>query len=327
MDNKITKKRLGNFLSYEWILMIIVIVIGIILFDWVYAILEVRPTVGQEFKVYYDQNFSLTDKEKLKTMIERNNTLSYDVLKTDYEVLSGATDVNILNVRLSVQEGDIIITDNLEPGEDEFEPKVRSEYIIDTESVYTLENLLADAKTYLGRFVKDGEDKSDVSYENLDTNKIDSAFLARMKKDNRFRSDAQKEDGKVLERNRIKKLCADVADFEKFLNTAPESCFYRYTKYTCLKELRKDTDYGKQYEEYYQKEIDEGRGNAVYGINLGALTGGKTEAVEYFKTNGSDNSNNTIMLAFNFLQYQEELQFECISFMCTVIRECSNILG
>ena len=332
MDNKITKKRLGNFLSYEWILIIFIVFISIFLFDGFYSIIAVRPTVGQEFKVYYDENFSGTDPDKLQEMIDRNNTLSYDVLKVDYEVLTPAADVNILNIRLSVYEGDIIITDNAPADENAAEPKVRSEYVIDTESLYTLDKLLSDAKTYLGTFVKDGADKTDLSYANLDKEKIDAAFLTRMKKDNRFRSNEQKEQGKLQERKRIEKLCVDVAGFEKFLNTAPEEYFYRYTKYTCLKELRKNTDLGESYEKRYQEEVKNnlskyGRQDARYGINLGALTKGKTEAQEYFKLNKAENANNTVMLAFDFLEHQPELQFECISFMCTVLRECSNILG
>lgn len=324
MDNKITKRRLGNFLSYEWIVMIIVAVISIVVFEFVYGIMEVKPTTGQEFKVYYDENFSYSSSDKLYELIEREDTLSYDVLKKDYEILFPNGEANILNIRLSVYEGDIIISDFTDPPETATEKKIRSEYIVDTESVYTLDKLLADAKSYLKTFLKEGE--SELKYENLDTAKIDAKFLERMKKDNRFRKDQDKENGKILERKRIEKLCNDVSDFEKFLTTAPENCFYRYTKYTCLKELRAGTDLGTSYELSYQKEIAEGRENAIYGIHLGGLTGGKTQAEEYFKVNGASTANKSVMMAFNFLEHQPELQFECISFMCTVIRECSDII-
>jgi hypothetical protein len=294
--------------------------------DGVYAILEVRPTVGQEFKVYYDQNFSETSYEKLYDLIDRNDTLSYDVLKLDYEVIVGG-DVDVLGTRLSVYEGDIIITDSCAPKENDRDPKVRSEYVADVYSIYRLEDLLKDAKAYLKQFLKDGA-TDELNYENLDQNKIDAKFLERMVKDNRFRSDEQKQEGKQLERARIQKLCVDVSDFEKFLNTAPEDCFYRYTKYSCLKEIR-EGDFKKTYQEKYQKEIDEGRANAIYGINFGgeAFKHGKSSTVEYFKVNGKANSENSIMMAFNFLEHQPVLQFETISFMCTVIRECSNILN
>ena len=148
MDNRITKNRLGNFLSYEWIIMIIVVLIAVFLMDGVYAILEVRPTVGQEFKVYYDQNFSQSSYDKLYELIDRNDTLSYDVLKTDYEVIVGG-DVDVLGTRLSVYEGDIIVTDSCAPDKSDADPKVRSEYVVDVYSIYRLDALLSDAKAYL----------------------------------------------------------------------------------------------------------------------------------------------------------------------------------
>lgn len=327
MDNKITKNRLSNFLSYEWILILIIIFVGIIFFDGIYTIFGVRTTTGQYFKVYYDQNFSLSYDSSLKLveMINRRKTFSYDVLEKDYEILTG--DADVLNIRLSVQEGDIIITDYSEPAEDAAEPVKRAEYIVDTQTMYTMNGLLADAKNYLKGFLKDGADVNDLSYENLDTQKIDVAFLERMKKDNRYRTDEQKESGKIEERGRIEKLCADVKDFEHFLTNAPEECFYKYTRFSCLKELR-EGDLKKTYEEAYQKEIAEGRQNAIYGIDLGALkpSEGETSADQYFKLNGAESAKTSVIMAFDFLKYQPELQFECVSFICSVLRECSDVI-
>ena len=327
MDNKLTKKRLSNFFSYEWILMIIVIVVGIVFFDGIYAIFGVRTTTGQYFKVYYDQNFSLSYDSSLKLfdMIERRKTFSYDVLEKDYEILTG--DADVLNIRLSVQEGDVIITDYTESDKDAAEPVRRADYVTDTHLMYTMDGLLADAKAYLAGFLKDGADSSDLSYANLDENKIDQAFLARMKKDNRYRTDEQKAQGKLDEHLRIQKLCENVKDFEYFLNNAPQECFYRYTRYSCLKELR-DGELKENYEKAYQKEIDEGRQNAMYGIDLGALNPGEgeTSAGEYFKVNGGDSASKAVLMAFDFLEYQPELQFESLSFFCSVLRECSDII-
>ncbi len=81
------------------------------------------------------------------------------------------------------------------------------------------------------------------------------------------------------------------------------------------------------YQDYYNKECSEGRENAVYGLNLFALTGGKTQTENYFKIDGKTDTKDCVLLVFNFLRYQEDLQFECISFICTVVRECSSILN
>ncbi len=327
MDNKITKTRLSNFLSYEWIIMIVVALAGILLFEMAYTMLGVRLSAGQHFKVYYDVNFSAsyTNSAKLESMIIDKKTYSYDILKSDYEIITGEAD--ILGIRLSVQEGDIIITDSVEPSADATDKTIRSEHIVDSHDMYTMTGLLDDAKTYLKKFLKDGESGEDISYEKMDTAKIDAHFLERMRKDNRFRSDEQKKEGKILEQKRIEKLCKDVLDFEYFLTNAPEDSFYRYTRYTGRLKTATD-EYKKELEKAYQKEIDEGRENAVYGINLGALKAGEndTSADEYFKLNGADSAKGSVIMAFDFLSYQPDLQFETLSYITEVLRECSEII-
>lgn len=322
MDNKITKKRLHAYLSYQWVMIIIFSLVAIFITNGVYAAIGVRPTTGQHFKVYYDNNFSSTISTKLESLVFREKTLSYDVLEEDYEVLVGDGQTDILGIRLSVQEGDIIITDRKEPPKDaelKQEKTIRAKYIVDKHSVYTLDGLLKDAKAYLSKFVKDGA--TDLTYGNMDISKIDANFLQRMKGDNRFRSDEQKENGKVLERGRIEKLCEDVAFFEKFMNTAPEEYFFRHTKYEHLKELWGGTNY----DSLINDEIAAGRENAIYGLNVGFFSGGKSQPEEYFKINGAENAKDSVMMAFNFLEYQPDLQFECLQFMCTIIRECTGI--
>ena len=59
MDNKITKNRLQSFLSYEWIKVIIFALVFIVAWEFVYAIISVKPTVGQDFKFYFDQDLIL----------------------------------------------------------------------------------------------------------------------------------------------------------------------------------------------------------------------------------------------------------------------------
>lgn len=322
MDNRITKKRLYAYLSYQWIMIILFALIAIILANGIYAAIGVRPTTGQHFKVYYDNNFSSTTSSKLESLIYREKALSYDVLEEDYEVLVGDGQTDVLGIRLSVQEGDIIITDRKEPPKEaelRDEKTIRAKYIVDVHSVYTIDGLLKDAKAYLNKFAKDGV--TDLTYANMDVSKIDAHFLERMKGDNRFRNDKQKEEGKLLERARIEKLCEDVAYFEKFLNEAPEEYFFRHTKYEHLKELWGTEDYDNA----IKGEIEAGRENAIYGLNVGMFSGGKSQPEEYFKLNGAENAKDSVMMAFNFLEYQPDLQFECLQFMCAIIRECTGI--
>ncbi len=298
--------------------MIATVVAVIFLFELIFTMFGVKPTTGQYFKVYYDINFSSSNENslKLEQMISAKGALSYDVLKTDYEVLS--SEANYLDTRLSVYEGDVIITDCAKKDEEDVTQTARTELLIDTYSIYTIDGLIKDAKDYLNKFTTDGA---------LDDEKIYEYFLARMKKDNRFRTQEEKEAGKLLEKQRIEKLYNDVAELEYFLANASEDCFYRYTKYT----VRVNNTTGEtkaNYEKALQNEIDNGREDAIYGINLGALKEGEgeTKASEYFKANGNDTAKDAVLLVFNFLSEQPDLQFEGISFIATVLRECSNII-
>ena len=69
------------------------------------------------------------------------------------------------------------------------------------------------------------------------------------------------------------------------------------------------------------------RPNAIYGINVGALKGGEKDPSEFFKVVGQTSADGAIIMHFDFVAHQPDLQFECISFYCTVIRACSDILS
>ena len=216
MDNKITKRRLSDFLAYEWILMIIIAVIAMVAWELVYTIGSVRLTVGQEFKMYYDQNVNGAGMSKLYDLV--GDKLSYDVLQFSTEGLDSS--YNVLSIRLSIQEGDVIITDNKEAAEEATDKSIRAKTIVDQMNGYSYEKMLNDAKTYLrDNFLKDSEKTVDdynanptadldlaTNYDKLDESKIEARFRLRMVKDNRFRTVKQIEQGIEKEKARKKLL-------------------------------------------------------------------------------------------------------------------------
>ena len=60
---------------------------------------------------------------------------------------------------------------------------------------------------------------------------------------------------------------------------------------------------------------------------MGALTGGNKNVSEYLKITGTDSAQNVVLVLFDFGKYQEDLQFESISFVNTLVREFSDFLG
>lgn len=333
MDNRITKTRLSDFLSYEWILMIIVAVIAVVVWELAYTIGAVRLTVGQEFKYYYDQSLNAAGSGDLYSLTEKS--LSYDVLKYNTETLN--SDYNVLSIRLSIQEGDVLITDSVQPEKVSSSTVNRAKFNVDNYSIYDLDKMLSDARAYLKQFVKDGAKDAvdaELDYANFDEKKIESYFLERMKGDNRFRSDKEKADGIVLEKGRIETLAKEVKDFNYIMTSdnIPEQLFFTYTKHTQqLQTSEVGSENEKLYTQLIEKEKSEGRENARYGINVEYLTGGKNNPSKYFKlkqtgTEEVVSAKNVVIMAFDFYAYQPHLQFETISFINAIIRDCSNFL-
>ncbi len=332
MDNKITRARFSNLMSYEWIMMIVILVVGIIVFELLFAFFGVRLTTGQEFKYYYDLNVDNSlESGLLDVLFVENKTFSYDVMLIGGEAINEET--NLLVTRLKGQEGDVVITNSVPQGE---KGEVRAKSLVDTVDVpvYDLNQLLEDGRNYLKTFLKDefltlspAEQTEMVKEkENLSTDKIDEAFLVRMVKDNRFRTEAQKEEGKKYERERIFNLVKEFNDFERLLEVGDEyGLLYRYTKYEQVKDLVSEQKDKEMYESLYQAEVERGKANAVYGINVEKLSGGKHSPSEFFKVSGGKDASSVVIMAFNFLSYQPELQFETVNFINSIVRSCSNI--
>lgn len=337
MDNKITKKRLSDFLSYEWIKLIIVCVVAVLLWEMVYTVTSVKPTVGQKFKYYFDTSVYGYDTQ-LNALIENEGALSYDVLTFNSEQLSTA--YNTLPTRLTAQEGDIMITDCRENVSAEYEkgPFVRAKFVIDNYYAYCYEDLLKDAQNYLlVNFMKDGltieSAFSAYNEDYLDIEKISTVFRARMAKDNRFRTESQKTEGVFLEKNRVSKLYKEVIDFAKILalKEVDPDLFLTYTKFDQSLIYPGDIslDYWKKEQ---QKEIDAGRVNMTYALKVDALSkyqdenSSKENPSKYFVYYGEYEAKDVCITVFDFKADQPHLQYETIPFINAIVRSCSTIL-
>ena len=138
MDNRINRNRLSNFLSYEWILMLGAVAIAIILWELMYTVFAVRLTVGQQFNYYYDENVA-ANPEAFEKLLTDRETFSFDVLSVSSEHLSSR--YNVLNLRLSTKEGDILITETSETEKDGKKTSKANTYI-DLYSFYDMDSLL-----------------------------------------------------------------------------------------------------------------------------------------------------------------------------------------
>ncbi len=340
MDNKITKKRLSDFFAYEWVAIIIAIIIFIVGWEMIYALCEVKLTVGQKFKYYYDQGVVSSSGS---TFYERVvDGLSYDVISVGTETLNYERDV--LSERLSIGEGDVIFTnatDNIDEGKHTDRINVRAKLVVDSCGVYHLEELLSAGQNYLkdtfffDQYKTQSLSVKDYTADKIDENKVKDVFLQRMKGDNRFRTEEQKQSGVKLELKRVQDLCKEIIDFGVFMEyakehdkTNEEKILYRYTMYDQALEIAENLGNANRVEEikqYQQLHLATGnRENAPYGINLNALKGGDVNASEFAHLEGKDTAENVVMMVFNFSLDQPHLQYETITFMNMIIRDCTN---
>ncbi|MBP5686930.1 MAG: hypothetical protein J6W87_04015 [Clostridia bacterium] len=312
MDSKVTKKRLSEFLAYEWIAIIVVAVVSIIAWEAILSFAAVKLKPGQTFTFVYDTNVRSTDKlyDKLQSGV-----FSYDVIGgVSFE--SAVYDDSVLYAKIDTDMIDAIITDSL--GDE----TVRAKTLIDNRNIYSPVTLCEDALEYAGRFYNGDE---------IDKQKVAAYFLDRMRKDNRYRSDEAKAQGIEEETQRIKDVKEKAEKLLAAFAAADDRLFFRYTRfeqtYNAATGSRKD-----EFAALVENEKTNGREDFVYGLNAQYLTGGEHDPSEYFmlKSTETDSAENVVIL----LVYQKRVDgnenplfTEAVSFLYEIVRLCGNLIA
>ncbi len=362
MENKITRKRLAHFLSYEWFAIAALVVVSIFLLNMIYSFAAVRLTTGQVFTFYYDKNIDSRNVKNVWGLInsekDGKQIFSYDII--DVEVVDVPSDHNILTSYLQNGEGDMIITDVFYNAEKKMR---RMCEVVDGGHMYSYDSLILDAKTYLIQFLKDEvkgvllPEGTELTFSTVypleiydfdaqyDLEKIRAVFLERMKGDNRFRSEEQKQAGYQLEVKRIQNLVRDAAVLDRIMklddqnsaseNYQEESYFYHYTTHAQKVETATNERDKEKFQGWFnsQKEYNLthfGKEKLRYGLKLEKLSGEGKEAVgEYFRRVGSKTEDigakDVVMMPVAFPEKQPHLQYETLTFFAKVVRNFSNL--
>ena len=334
MDNRVTKRRLSDLLSYEWIMMIVISALVILVWDLAYTTFAVRLSAGQQFKFFYDTTI-YGEHSVMLDLFEKDKTFSYDVITVNSENL--LSDFNVLGSRLSIKDGDVLITDCNEPADDAEDKSTQVKSMIDTHHGYSYEQMYKDAKEYLSGYMKDDvEDAFTVqgySLDNIDVAKVSTKFRARMKKDNRFRKESEIINGIGDETKRIESLYQDVVKFGHLLSlkqTNPE-LFFIYTRYEQTMQSEGTQEDKDRRKEMVEIEKKAGRDNNVYALKVAELSkfataeNNKSNPSKYFKLKGTDSAENVVIMVFDLRAYQPHLQYEAISFINAIVEDCSAI--
>ena len=321
MDNKITKKRLNHMFSYEWIAIIFTMVAMIFVWEFGYSFLSVKPSVGQKFRIFYDYNISALQSEGFIDLLESTDTFSYEILELDDERVVQNSDV--LTARNEVGMTDVLVTE-LNPTEiaGTDKPFVRGKGIIDAYKMYSYDRLIKEAKEYVDGFKVNGV---------IDDALVLAEFNTRLKGDNRFRSEKEKQLGFSLEKQRLEKLSEDILVVEKLIDydkqrvsNGEETLFFTYRRFDQVID-RADTEEAKKY--YLELQKNETEEN--YGLKVWLLSGGKRNPANYFNSvlEKDVSCKNVILTLFDMTAHKGGLRFETVSLVATIVREFTNIAG
>ena len=330
MDNKITKSRLTNLLSYDWLKICAVIVA--VCFVWVlaYTMGAPRASVGQVFGLLtYAPDFEVAKSgAELLGDAKTHGAFSYDILdfntrdmpKDYYSTLMMAAD--------SVQEGDVFVTSDFAESIEKHESNMRNFIDGYYGKVYDIDSLVKGAKEYAR---KNGIVQNADGTYGCDKRITDSLFSSRMEKDPRFRDKKSQKyaDGQKNEYERIIAVWNNACKVEKLLEDHPELRI-DYRPYTQILESMSEEERVKS--NYYK--IWEGQSEHTYGLNLGKLTGGANNITDlYARTITPEDgepylsADGIALCVFDYAAYQPHLQYESLGYIVYMAETYSNFLA
>lgn len=216
MDARITKERLSNLLSYDWLKMIGAVLAAVLVLSVLFTSLATRPTLAQTFEVfgYTDLSYG-SDYAGLGDKLQEKKTFSYEILTVTVESFGNSTyGSTMYAARRMAGQGDMMFLsdyevygENEETGEEELVAASALKTYIEaySESVLDTQKFLADAESYLDAFFG-GEWQTG----ELDEEAAARAFRERNSDDKRFRTEASKLTGIEQEKQRLLKLRDDL---------------------------------------------------------------------------------------------------------------------
>lgn len=248
MDAKITKKRLGHMLSYDWIKIIALVVAVIVVWWLIFSVAATKITSAQQFTVYnFKGTYTGGEYSSLIRNVQKNDVFSYDVIEVDtYDLTTTGSELDtVLSARLQTGEGDAMFISNdfdaldedkeyQKPDGTTYHPTYLQEFL--TSYYYSASELgdsetgyLKKAEAYLAPFFG-----GDVVNGVLDEEAAEKEFSTRIKKlnDKRFKTKKEKSKGLEEEKERLEKLRKSYLDFLSYLDegyiSLEEVTFYTY---------------------------------------------------------------------------------------------------
>lgn len=220
MDAKITKKRLGILLSYDWIKIIALCAAVVVVWSLIFTMTATRATIGQQFGVYGYPGVSIeTDRLGNLDRLHEDGALSYDVLDYSINTYGSRSDAStVLSAHIPAGSADIMFSNKIDTKDEEGNITQVNGYQTFLQTYrghcawlgsvgaqvggYTYNsNYFTDCENYLKQFF--GENFAGAE---LDKSAAESHFRSRMDRDKRYKNEKQIQAGLEDEYERLNAL-------------------------------------------------------------------------------------------------------------------------
>lgn len=307
MDNKITKARLKNFFTYDF-LKVLAIAAALSIFMVVLCnLFAVKPTGGQRLLILYGDDIEVEEGGAnlfvQPFMQDAEYKYSYEVLEAADKYLNKGeqTSQYMLKTWHDVGDDDIFIcTDSLTNADRPDSSLYR--YYVTQQFAQDLKVFVNNALDYTKPFFDENG--------NPNITAIKEHFDLTRGKDNRFRTKSQKEEGLIAETERLKSIYDNANILKDVFEKHPE--ILKYDEY----------DFGSFHK------------TGHFAIRLRALTGAQNRAIDDFKGKELTEVNgNKVFVGEVYLMigFHEEINgdnhFETLTYLVTFIKKYSNFIG
>lgn len=221
MDARITKQRLSNMISYDWIKIIVIIVAAIFALTTLMSMIGTKPEFQQTMYFIYYRDVNKGDEisyaENLLSAENSNSAFSYEIMETTslYMCENERYADMALSMRMAAGQYSIGISSEREDPDTEDEKGNKKSYVHELiASGFTLledvNDYLSDAEKYLNAYYG-----GDYSEGTLDEEYLEETFRSRAKGDKRYRTEKSIAEGLKDERARIERTAASLSAVKK----------------------------------------------------------------------------------------------------------------
>lgn len=245
MDARITKSRLANFLSYDWLKILVAVAVAVAALCVFFTTVRTRPRDDQEFQLYgYTGLVGGKESGSLGDRLIREDVFSYDILAASFELFDSFDVYSsaAYTARRAAGQGKAMFVAGQDYFTQDYQGEILKKNYLDDfiqtcisnageknesiESLISYPKLFGDCEEYLARVF--GENWRENGVPNDDV--VREIFLARNGNDKRFRTSSQKEKGVALERARLIDLRSDYLAVKAAIDDPNGP--YKYTPYT-----------------------------------------------------------------------------------------------